>query len=103
MAGSRQVRRAAARKAGAPQAAAPARRAYAPERMALARQARLAAMVMAAVMIAWVGLNLVGGRLGLAGRYAILIDLAALAAFIWALAVTFRVWRKGRELDREGR
>ena len=102
MAESRQVRRANARKAGAPPPGRAERRQYGPERLANARQARLAAIVMAGAMVLWVGVNLIGGRLGLPGRYALLADLAALAAFIWALAVTFRVWRKGRELDREG-
>ncbi len=62
--------------------------------MALARQARLAGAVMAVAIVAWMGLQLLGGQLGWAPRYAFLVDFAALAAFAWALIVTFRIWRR---------
>ncbi|WP_158259345.1 DUF5337 domain-containing protein [Hasllibacter halocynthiae] len=107
MAESRQVRRARARRAGAPstgQGPPPSvRREYGPERLALARQARSAALVMAGTMVIWFGLNMLGREMGMPGGYALVFDLAAVAAFIWALAVVWRVWRKGRELDQEGR
>ena len=61
--------------------------------MALARQARLVGAVMAVTIVAWVGLQFVGGQLGWPGRYAFLFDFAALAAFAWGLIVTFRIWR----------
>ena len=61
-----------------------------------AKQARLAGSVLAATMILWMGGQLVGGQLGLAPRYAFLIDLAALAGFIWALVTTYQIWRKRR-------
>lgn len=67
------------------------------EDMATARQARLAGVVMAAAMTLWVLANLVGRELGLPGRYAVLFDLMALGAFIWGLAVTFRIWQKRRD------
>lgn len=60
----------------------------------LARQARLAALVIAATGVLWMLGNYLGGRIGLAGRYAFLLDFAALAAFIWALVVTWRVFRR---------
>jgi len=41
----------------------------------------------------------IGPELGLSGRYAILIDLLALAAFFWALVVTFQIWRQ-RQSDK---
>ena len=53
--------------------------------------------MMAATMILWVLSNFAGRALGLPGRYALLIDLMALAAFIWALAATFRIWQKRRD------
>lgn len=62
-----------------------------------ARQARLAALVIAGAMILWMGGQWLGGHFGLEARYAILFDLAAGAAFIWALAVTWRIWRRSRE------
>jgi hypothetical protein len=60
----------------------------------LTGQARLAAIVIAATAIMWVLGNYLGGRLGIDARYAFLLDFAALAAFIWALVVTWRVFRR---------
>lgn len=61
---------------------------------ALAGQARLAAFVIAAAMLLWLGAQWLGGQMGWQARYAFLFDLAALAALFWGLVVTFRVWRK---------
>ena len=63
----------------------------------LAKTARMVAIVIAVTMLAWIGAQWLGPRMGLAGRYAFLFDLAALAAFVWALVVTFQIWRKRRE------
>lgn len=63
----------------------------------LARQARMVAVVVAITTISWLGAQWIGKEYGLAGRYAVLFDLAALAAFFWALVVTFQIWRKGRK------
>jgi hypothetical protein len=67
------------------------------EEMALARQARLAGAVVAVAMLLWLAAQWAGPMLGLAGNYAILIDLLALAAFVWALVVALRIWRRRRE------
>jgi hypothetical protein len=67
-----------------------------PGDMARARQARLVGIVLAATMVLWVGAQWVGGQMGWPPRYALLCDLAALAAFIWALVVTYQIWRKRR-------
>lgn len=64
---------------------------------ALARQGRLVAVVIAGTMLLWLVAQALAPRLGLDGRYAILIDLAALAGFLWALIVTYRIWRRRRE------
>lgn len=64
--------------------------------MALARQARLAALVMCGAIVAWVVLQMIGREYGWQARFAFLIDFAALAAFGWALMVTFRIWRQRR-------
>lgn len=64
---------------------------------ALVRQARQAAMVIFFTMIIWMGAQYIGGQMGWPARFAILFDLLAGAAFIWALAVIFRVWRKRQE------
>ncbi len=67
---------------------------------ALARQGRIVAMVIAGSMTLWLVAQWLGPKLGLAGRYALLVDLAVLAALFWALVVTYQIWRKRR--DNEG-
>jgi hypothetical protein len=62
--------------------------------LTLAREARLVAVVIAVTMVLWLGLQWLGGQLGWDPSYAFLFDLAALAAFIWALVVTWRIWRR---------
>ncbi|MGY6547523.1 MAG: DUF5337 family protein [Roseinatronobacter sp.] len=64
-----------------------------PRDMALARQAQLAAVVMCVAIVGWVILQWIGRDYGWQPRFAFLIDFAALAAFAFALIVTFRVWR----------
>jgi hypothetical protein len=61
-----------------------------------ARQARLVGIVLAVTMVLWMGAQLVGGQLGLETRYAFLFDLLAIAAFVWALVVTYQIWRRRR-------
>jgi hypothetical protein len=63
---------------------------------ALMRQARMVALVIAGTGTLWVIGQWLGKKLGIAGEYAILLDLSALAAFFWALVVTFQIWRKRR-------
>ncbi|MDP4031956.1 MAG: DUF5337 domain-containing protein [Pseudorhodobacter sp.] len=67
----------------------------------MARQARLAAVVIAVTMALWMGAQWLGGKMGWETRYAFLFDLAALAAFFWALVVTFQIWRR-RKAARQG-
>lgn len=64
--------------------------------MATARQARLVAVVFAVTMVAWMGLQWLGARLGWEARFVFLFDVAALAAFVWGLVVTYQIWRKRR-------
>ncbi len=59
-------------------------------------QARLVAFVLAGTMIGWMGAQWLGGAMGWEARFAFLFDLAALAAFVWALVVTYQIWR-GRQ------
>jgi threonine/homoserine/homoserine lactone efflux protein len=61
------------------------------------RQARVVAIVIAATMILWMVAQWVGGELGLEARYAFLFDFLALAGFLWAMIVTFQIWRKRRD------
>ena len=66
----------------------------APQGDGLAKKARLAAIVMAATMILWMGVQVVGRDMGWPVELTLLFDLAALAGFIWSLVVTYHIWRK---------
>lgn len=61
-----------------------------------ARAARRIAVVIAATMLGWLAVQGLGGQLGWDARIALLADLAAMAAFIWALAMTWRLWRAAK-------
>lgn len=61
-----------------------------------AAKAKQAALAIAGTMCLWLLLQLIGAQMGWPPKYALLIDLAALAGFIWALAVTFQIWRARR-------
>jgi hypothetical protein len=65
-----------------------------------AKQGRQVALVIAGTMLVWLLAQVIGPQVGLAGRYAILIDLLALAAFAWSMIVIFQIWRKRQ--DNEG-
>ena len=71
-------------------------KAPAPKDDGTARQARRAAIVMAGTMILWMGAQYLGGQMGWETRFVFLFDLAAMAAFFWALVVTYGIWRKRR-------
>ena len=60
---------------------------------AQARQGRIAAAVIAGAGVLWVGAQWLGTELGWSNRTLVFFDLAALAAFIWALVVTYQIWR----------
>jgi hypothetical protein len=62
-----------------------------------ARQARVIAVVIAATMVLWMLAQWIGGEIGLEARYAFLFDFLALAGFMWAMIVTFQIWRKSRD------
>jgi len=66
----------------------------------LERQARIASIVILITFPAWLGASWLGGQMGWEARFAILFDLIALAAFIWALVVLFQVWR-ARQQDED--
>ncbi len=61
------------------------------------RLARQISIVIAATMILWMAAQWIGGSIGLRSEYVFLFDLFALAGFLWALIVTFQIWRKRRE------
>ncbi|MEO7380388.1 MAG: DUF5337 domain-containing protein [Paracoccaceae bacterium] len=57
-------------------------------------EVRLIAFVIAGTMIGWMFVQYLGGQLGWPPKYVFLADLAAIAAFFWALVATYRIWRK---------
>lgn len=61
-----------------------------------ARQGRLVAITIAVAALASVAAPWIVSVLGLAPRFEILIYLFSLAAFIWSLVVTWRLWQKTR-------
>lgn len=63
----------------------------------LSARARQVAVVIAATIVGWIGAQWLGKQLGLAGRYAFLFDLAALAALFWSLVVIFQIWRRRQQ------
>ena len=67
-----------------------------PQDMKRAAQARLVGIVLAATITLWMGAQWLGGTLGWQTRFVFLFDFAALAAFLWALVVTYQIWR-GRQ------
>ncbi len=71
-----------------------------PDTTALRRDARLIAFVIAGTMLAWMAAQWLGGKMGREARYVFLFDLAALAAFAWALVVTFQIWRRNKSVHR---
>lgn len=71
-----------------------------PEQSQLARDARMVAFVIAGTMILWMGAQWLGGKMGWEARFVFLFDLAALAAFFWALVVTYQIWRRHKAVGR---
>ena len=67
------------------------------DEQARARAARRIAMVLGGTIVAWVAINAVGRALALPNALALMVDFAALAAFAWALVMTYRIWRTRRE------
>lgn len=60
---------------------------------ALAKKGQTVGLVIAITMVLWLIANIAGPQLGLAVRYAVLFDLAALAAFIWAMVNIWQMWQ----------
>lgn len=65
-------------------------------------QIRIAAIVIVITMVLWMLASWFGGMAGLPLRFALLFDLAALAAFVWALVVVFGVWRDSQRARQKG-
>ena len=59
----------------------------------IAQRGRLLALVIAGTMLLWLAAQWIGPRIGLAGEYAVLIDLVVMAAFVMALYNGLQLWR----------
>ena len=64
----------------------------------LATQARLVTIVMVSTMVSWLGAPWLGGLLGWNAQFVFLFDMLAIAAFVWALSITLRLWHR-RNVD----
>jgi Family of unknown function (DUF5337) len=62
-----------------------------------ARQSRRLALVIAATGLLWALAQPVLAALGASPRVAVLVDLVALAAFVWSMAVAWRIWSRRRK------
>lgn len=62
-----------------------------------ALRARRVGGLLAVTMVVWMAAQWLGGQYDLAPRFVFLIDLAALAAFAYALVNIFWLWRARRE------
>ncbi|MDM7255546.1 MAG: DUF5337 domain-containing protein [Paracoccus sp. (in: a-proteobacteria)] len=63
---------------------------------------RTPALTIAAVALVWLALGWLGGQQGWSARSMVLIDLAAMAGFLWALVVTYWIWRRRKLSQNEG-
>ncbi|KFE34448.1 DUF5337 family protein [Thioclava atlantica] len=59
------------------------------------REGRKAALIIALTTVLWLALQWVGRQQGWSAQVALLGDFAALAAYIYALALVWRIWRRG--------
>ena len=67
-----------------------------PKDQALAGRARRVALVIAGTMVLWLLVQQIGAQYGWPVEYTLLVDLAAAAGFVWALLVTYQIWRARR-------
>lgn len=63
----------------------------------LRARGRFSGLLIAGTMLLWLAAQAIGPRFGLAGKWAVLIDLIALAAFTFALIMTYQIWRAHRD------
>ena len=64
------------------------------------KPSRRAAMAIAGTMLGWMLLQEIGAQYDWPLKYALLVDLFALAGFIWALIFVFSIWRARRAESR---
>ncbi len=67
----------------------------------MARKGRHIGVVIAVTMLLWLAMSLfVGPALELPGRFALLFDFAALAAFVYAVINIIQLWRMRQDNQR---
>jgi len=59
----------------------------------ISRKGRFAALVISGTAVFWIVATLLGGQMGLDNRSRALFDLMALAGFVWALVLIYKIWR----------
>ena len=62
----------------------------------IARKGRVVSLTIAGAMLTWLAAQFIGPAIGLSTRVAVLIDLIALAAFVWAFVGIHDIWRMRR-------
>ena len=65
-----------------------------------AKTGRTVSLVIAGVMLIWLGMQWTAVQLDIPSRYMLLLDLAVMAAMVWSLIVTFQIWRARRDADK---
>ncbi len=60
-------------------------------------QAARIGVALVVTMGLWLMAQSLGAAMGRDGRIALVFDFAALAAFMWALVGTYRIWRQRRD------
>ncbi|WP_299814218.1 DUF5337 domain-containing protein [uncultured Jannaschia sp.] len=63
-----------------------------------ARSRQVGAVIVITALI-WMAAQFAGARLGVPVRWMVLIDLAALAAMVWAMIVAAGLWRARRDKE----
>ncbi len=69
---------------------------------ALAAKGRMVSLVIVGTVVLWLISLVVGPMLGITTRYAILIDLFALAALLWTFIVSWQI-KRARKAMRDGK
>lgn len=72
------------------------------QELALAAKGRMVSLVIVGTMVLWLLSLWIGPRLGITTRYALLIDLLALAALAWTFIVSWQI-KRARKALRDGK
>ena len=73
--------------------------ASAPDHSKAAARSRVVGGVIVGTALIWMVAQFAGARLGIPVRWMVLIDLAALAAMVWAMIVAVGLWRARRDKE----